>query len=97
MASAATEQIQQARASHDRLLSTASESIPESVEDLQAERLSIMAKLKQEVEAKEDMQIELHKMQGRGRVVQFRKVEKGDLLDASWVTVLWSESSVVRK
>ena len=83
MASAATEQIQQARASHDRLLSTASESIPESVEDLQAERLSIMAKLKQEVEAKEDMQVELHKMQGRGRVVQFRKVEKGDLLDAS--------------
>ena len=70
MASAATEQIQQARASHDQLLSTASESIPESVEDLQAERLSIMAKLKQEVEAKEDMQVELHKMQGRDRVGQ---------------------------
>ncbi len=64
MASAATEQIQQTRASHERLMSTASESIPDSVEDLQAERLAMMAKLKQEVEAKEDMQVELHKMQG---------------------------------
>ena len=64
MVSAATEQIQQARASHERLLSTASEFAPESVEELQRERLGIMAKLKQEVEAKEDLVVELHKMQG---------------------------------